>query len=104
MKIQKLIILLLGCLLFFSKTPLIAEEKFSIGVNLALSGPLMEYGEAVRNGIEFARIQNQELFSKITFIYEDDQYLPKKAVLNFSKLVHVDKVKLLFTWGTESAL
>jgi branched-chain amino acid transport system substrate-binding protein len=39
--------------------------------------------------------------SGLDFIYEDSQYDGKKALSAFQKLVDVDKVDLIFNWGTE---
>jgi len=54
----------------------VLEENASlvVGVSLALSGPVAEYGEALRNGIELAREEHSDLLSDIRFLYEDDRY------------------------------
>jgi len=80
------------------------EVDVKIGVCLALTGSLAEYGEAVRNGIELARLQHPEYFKNVEFIYEDDAYDPKKAVLNFRKFTTIDKINFMFAWGAEPSL
>lgn len=75
-----------------------------IGVSLPLTGPLAEYGEAVRNGIELALEDQPALRTKIKFIYEDNSYDAKKAVGTLQKLVDVDGINLFLVWGNEPAL
>ncbi|MCB0331929.1 MAG: ABC transporter substrate-binding protein [Bdellovibrionales bacterium] len=80
------------------------NAPLKVGVTIALSGPLAEYGIAVKNGIELAKKKHPELFSHIHFLYEDDAYDPKRGVLNFQKLRSVDKIHILFSWGVEPSL
>lgn len=79
----------------------LAISQVNIGVSLPLSGDLVEYGEAVRNGIELAKEENQEEKQgpDLNFIYEDNQYEASKAISAYNKLVKKDKVKVLFNWG-----
>jgi len=77
---------------------------FKIGVSLPLTGPLAEYGEAVRNGIDLALEDQPGLRTKVRFIYEDNSYDAKKAVGNLQKLVDVDGINLFLVWGNEPAL
>jgi len=77
---------------------------FKVGVSLPLTGPLAEYGEAVRNGIDLAIEDQPGLRNKIKFIYEDNSYDAKKAVGTLQKLVDFDGVNLLLVWGNEPAL
>lgn len=73
--------------------------KYQIGVSCPLSGDLAEYGAAVRNGIEFAVEQEPNRFSKLAFIYEDNQYHSAKAVSALNKLQYADEIDLLYNWG-----
>lgn len=57
-------------------------NTFRLGVSCPLSGVLAEYGAAVRNGIELARKEQPELFSRTEIVYEDSQWDPKKALCN----------------------
>ncbi|MEZ4755015.1 MAG: ABC transporter substrate-binding protein [Bdellovibrionota bacterium] len=88
------------CLLsVFMTTAAYATPKVKLGVSLALSGQLAEYGVAIKNGVELARQERPELFKNLEIIYEDDQYDAKKAISGFKKLHHIDKVDLMFCWG-----
>ena len=91
-------------LLLLCPSFLCAEEKVKVGISLALTGALAEYGEAVRNGIELARKDRPELFTGIEFIYEDDAYDPKRGIANFRKFETIDKVDLIYTWGAEPSI
>ena len=99
---HKIIFLILAV---FSSTVCMAENLgIRVGISLPLTGAWAEFGEAVRNGIESARIQQPVLFSKIEFIYEDNAYDAKKAVTSLQKFADVDHVNLVFVWGNEPAL
>jgi branched-chain amino acid transport system substrate-binding protein len=74
-------------------------NNFKIGVIVPLSGALSEYGLASKNGIEFAVLENPELFYNIKFVFEDSQWDPKTAVTAFNKLTTSDKVNLIYNWG-----
>ena len=70
-----------------------------VGLILPLSGVLAEYGDAAKNGIELARKENPELFSNLTFVYEDSQWDPKLAVSAFQKLKATPGVFVIYNWG-----
>lgn len=76
------------------------DERLRVGVILPLTGGLAEYGSAIRNGIEMARSGNPEVFDKLDFTYEDDQYDGKLTIKSYQKLVGVDRVNLLLTFGS----
>ncbi|RIL08280.1 MAG: hypothetical protein DCC75_09330 [Proteobacteria bacterium] len=76
-----------------------ADQRFRVGVIAPLSGPLAEYGLAAQNGIELARSQNSNIFSKIDFLYEDSQWDAKQSVSAFNKLRDIEKVQAVFNWG-----
>ena len=90
--------------LFFVQIAIADEGRFTVGVSLPLTGALAEYGEAVQNGIEFARFENPAQLSDIQFIYEDNAYDPKQAAATLQKLVDLDQVNLFLVWGNEPAL
>jgi len=73
--------------------------RFCVGMNLPLSGPVGEYGSAIRNGVAMAQDESPEHFKGIKFVYEDSQYKPAKSVSAFKKLAHVDRVSLVYTFG-----
>lgn len=78
----------------------LAESKISIGVAIPLSGELAEYGVALRNGIELARLNNPESFTNLEFVYEDIKYDGKLAISTFHKLRASDSIKLIYVWGS----
>jgi len=77
------------------------DTNFKVGVSLALTGPLAEYGQAAKNGILLAQKKKPDLFKNIKFIFEDDSYLAKNAISNFKKFKSIDKVDLVYSWGVE---
>jgi len=86
--------------LFVSVTEVRAEDsKFKIGMILPLSGPAADYGQSIENCVSLARADQPELFSNIQFIYEDAFHDPTKAVSALRKLMSIDKVDLVYTWG-----
>jgi len=64
---------------------------------------LAEYGAAVRNGIELARKEQPELFSRTEIVYEDSQWDPKTAISAFRALTTQRKVDLVFNWGNPTS-
>ena len=64
-----------------------------------MSGILAEYGLAARNGIELARLDHPDLFSRVDFVFDDSQWDAKTAVTAFNTLTQVKKVSLVFNWG-----
>lgn len=87
-------------LLFVCGSSVIAEQRLKVGVILPLTGGLTEIGSAIRNGIELARADRGELFEKIDFAYEDDQYDGKQTLSAYRRLVTLNKVDLLFSFGS----
>jgi branched-chain amino acid transport system substrate-binding protein len=79
------------------------EDTFRLGVSCPLSGVLAEYGTAVRNGIELARLENPDLFKSIPIVFEDSQWDPKLAVSAFRTLRSQHKVDLVFNWGNPTS-
>ena len=70
-----------------------------IGVILPLTGPLAEYGTAMKNGIEMAVNESPLANVKLKFIFEDSQYDPKIAVSAYQKLSEIDKVSVIYNFG-----
>ncbi|MDD4990004.1 MAG: ABC transporter substrate-binding protein [Candidatus Pacebacteria bacterium] len=84
-------------------TPL-AKEPIKIGAIYGLTGPLASTGEQFREGLTFAvdTINKQGGINgrEISLIIEDNQSDPKNAVSAFNKLVDIDKVKYLHSFGS----
>ena len=66
---------------------------------LPLSGAAADYGQSIQNSISLAKEDQPEIFTKIKFITEDAQHDVKLAISAFKKLVELDKVDLIYTWG-----
>lgn len=101
-KLSNLLQLLLILLVFIAPILAFSEDSptFKIGVIVPLTGSVSDFGIAVQNGILLAQEKDKEKFGEITFIFEDSKYDSKLAVSAFHKLRTVDKVKLIFVWGT----
>lgn len=70
-----------------------SPDTVKVGVLLPLSGPIVQSGELIKDGIELAKEKTGK--SKIELIYEDTQCDPKKAISSFNKLVELNKVKIV---------
>ena len=58
---------------FFLASLTYAENSvIRIGINAPLSGDLAEYGDAVKNGIRLAEIEDPSFVEKFKFFYEDN--------------------------------
>jgi ABC-type branched-subunit amino acid transport system substrate-binding protein len=75
-----------------------ASAQHKVGVLASYTGDWGAYGVAYRHGIELA-----DVGTKATFIYEDDGFLPAKAVSAYRKLVDVDKISDVFVGDTVTA-
>ena len=94
-----IIILVVG----FSKQT--ANSQIKIGVILPLTGPAQSAGEASKKAVELA-ISNlpADVRSKVQIVYEDDQLDAKLSVSAEQKLISVDKVSGLITYGSGSSV
>jgi len=61
-------------------------------------------GTAVRNGIELARSDYPQLFRKMRFIYEDDQFDIKQSIAAYRKLRDIDESAMIFGLGSTLGL
>jgi len=93
----------LGALLLIEDTK--AESRNKIGVIIPLSGPVSEVGESIRNGIEFSK-NDFDPKDEVKLIFEDDQFQAKNTVNAMWKLIEIDKVDAVITFGgsTSSAV
>lgn len=80
-----------------------AEEKVKVGAVLSLSGGLSMIGEGIRNGILLAQSE-LDPGSKVQFIFEDDAFQSARSVSAVKKLISVDKVSALITFGSSTSL
>ena len=90
--------------LFFTLTPNPANsEEFSIGVVIPLTGGNSSSGESIRNSILLAD-QLYDSENRVSFIFEDNQFMPGKTVSSVKKLISYDKVDGLIVYGSPTSL
>lgn len=75
------------------------NAPFTVGFSIALSGPVAQYGTAIKNGSQLFLKEHPEVASKLRFIFEDDKYDPKTTISVFNRLHALDKIDLLFVFG-----
>jgi branched-chain amino acid transport system substrate-binding protein len=72
-------------------TPGVTKTEITLGTIQDLSGPLAAYGKQIRNGMQMAIEESNDLGGvhgrKLRMLVEDSGYDPKKAVLAAQKLV-----------------
>ncbi len=73
--------------------------RLRVGVVVPLSGPVAEYGTAIRNGLELAQTDNEQLRKQIEFVFEDHYYDNKAAISAINKLAAANDVDLVYLWG-----
>ncbi len=79
-------------------TPL-AYGEIRVGVILPLTGSSADYGVAIKNSILLAKEDHPEMFSNISFIFEDTfGNDPRRAVDAFHKLSS-SNVSMIYSWG-----
>lgn len=78
-----------------------AYSQIRVGVVAGLSGESAAYGKAFQDGIALAQFAFPD--SPATFIYEDDQFIPRLSVQAARKLISVDKVQVLIVGDTNTA-
>ncbi len=75
-------------------------DRSTLGLILPVSGTAAEYGTAIINGLELAKHDFQPLTEQVDFVVEDSQYDGSKTIQAFLKLVTLDKVDLIYVWGS----
>lgn len=83
-----------------SLAKLTVSEDPKIGVLVPLTGPLAEFGIAVKNGFELAQLEHPERFAKLGFVFEDSRYDAKTSITALSKLAWRRDISLVYNWGT----
>ncbi len=71
-----------------------------IGVIIPLSGNLAFLGEPAKQAAEFALENFKDTKHKYEFIFEDDQFSAEKAVTAANKLISIDKVDAIISFGS----
>lgn len=98
---QMIRILTIFFTLFISLTASLATPKspIRVGYILPLSGPLADFGIAIKNGVELARRDYPEIKKVFEPIYEDSKYDTRSAITAFQKLKSIDKVYATYIFG-----
>ncbi len=73
-------------------------EPFKVGVILPLSGPVAQYGYALKNGFDLFEKHYPD--NNLQFQYEDSRYDGATSISAFNKMVGRDKVDIVYVWGT----
>jgi branched-chain amino acid transport system substrate-binding protein len=82
-----------------NKTP-IEKQTVKIGVTLPLTGPVAMLGESVKDAIILAKEQTKNTKYNYELIFEDDAFSPKTAVNTVNKLINIDKVDAIISFGS----
>lgn len=91
---KKLIFILISITLFIGCSQ--QSNTVKIGVILPLTGDAAPYGEKIKEGIDFAYSNSSNnVKEKIELIYEDSQGKDNMAINSYTKLVNVDKAKII---------
>lgn len=88
---------------FFANLLLADRAPVKIGVITPLTGGMAIIGSALKNGIELAIQERSNDFRAVQFIYQDDQFDPKKSLSAYAYLKNVEKIQALFGFGDSLA-
>jgi branched-chain amino acid transport system substrate-binding protein len=89
--------------LLLSSAPAGAEQTpLKIGVIVPLSGPLAEFGYAIKNGIELAQQKMPAQQSGVSYIFEDSQYRPQITLSAYRYLRNTHGVRVVFVFGSSA--
>jgi len=80
------------------------ENEIKVGVTVALSGSAASLGQDAKDGMLMALEELESQGISLSLIYEDDQYDVEKTVSAFHKLVYVDRVKYIVTFGSGNSI
>lgn len=69
-----------------SRSALADERTLQLGAVLSLTGPASRHGQAIKDGIEFAKKELNEKGWKVTVDYEDDETVPKLTISAVERL------------------
>ncbi len=76
------------------------KPTIKIGVTLPLTGDIAMLGESTKQAIQLAVSELKNTKYNYELIIEDDGFKPAQAASTFSKLVNVDKVNALISFGS----
>lgn len=90
-------------ILFPLRLTLNAQDRISIGLLIPATGIAGEYGQAILNALQLAKEDFPDLDKLIKFVLEDSRYDGATTTKAFLKLVDVDRVELVYVWGSTPA-
>ena len=93
------IVLIGGYFVFFNKPSDVTDGPMKVGVILPLSGNAANYGEQVKKGIDIALSSINKDGNNLEVIYEDNQFDPKLGLSAYNKLVKLQGIKYLISFG-----
>ena len=76
-----------------------AKEVLRVGAIVPLSGPLAFFGNDYVRTLELYREDHPDLKDQIEVVFEDSAYDGKQAISAYRKLVDVEKVNVIFSFG-----
>ena len=90
-------------LILFARFLAVAQDNqasvFRVGAILPLTGPVADYGVAVKNGFELAKSDHPATFKNVEIVYQDSSYDGKTAVNAFNALFARGDINLYYVWG-----
>mgnify|MGYP006277923769 CR=1 FL=1 len=82
-----------------SKLASAEDGRLRLGAIVPLSGPLSFFGTDFIRAYELAKAEHPEIEKAVKVYWEDSAYDSKQALQAFNKLVTVDKVDIVMTFG-----
>ena len=86
----------------FNKKTVGEKPTVLIGATLPLTGPVAVLGQSSQKAIELAMEKLNKENTKYNYkvVFEDDKFSPTVAATNINKLISVDKVDAIFSFGS----
>jgi len=97
-----IVVLILGAFVLSNNSPTPVGEKqtVKIGFSLPLTGDLAVLGESAKLAAELAKDNFGATKYNYEFIFEDDAFSPTKAASTVNKLIGLDKVNYIISFGS----
>jgi branched-chain amino acid transport system substrate-binding protein len=98
--IAAIVVIALLAVSFAKDTPSSDKETVKIGLSLPLTGNLAFLGEPAKKAAELALRDAGETKYEYELVFEDDSFDPKRAASTASKLINIDKVLAVISFGS----
>jgi ABC-type branched-subunit amino acid transport system substrate-binding protein len=76
-----------------------AKDALRVAVVVPLSGPVAEYGRALKNGLILAQEEHPQLLAALRITFEDSRYDNQSAVSIVNKVAGEKSADLMYLWG-----